>query len=473
MLFQLSAQELLTVEFVDHSTQQSIANQLGFFGIQVEPTSGVDAYKITYTTRGSDMLPDTASGLMLLPDNITGSLPMVCYQHGTTNGRSDVPSNLDGGYELGLIFASVGMVVAAPDYLGMGDSRGFHPYVHAATEASAAVDMLYAVWQYLEENDLERDDEFFITGYSQGGHATMAVHKLIQEQYSTDFPVTASLPMSGPYDVSGVMRDLALQDEEYFYPSFLVYATLGAKAILPDIYNDISEVFKSEFLEVIRPFEATGEGLGAMNLQILEILENQFGASVPKFIFRDSFLTAFETNPDHPLNQYMKSNDLYNWVPNVPVRMLYCPTDDQVPYLNSIVADSVMNANGAEDVEAVDVSGGIMHSHTTCILPAINDGIPWLLNFLDGPISATVEINGESFEVGIFPNPAIDFFQVDPGSLKVDRLEMFSLDGKRLLLSGPFDGPATFDVPDNSSGIHILRLWIEGHYVTEKIVFGR
>ena len=53
-----------------------------------------------------------------------------------------------------MIFAAFGYVVCAPDFVGLGDSPGVHPYVHAKTEASAAIDMLRAA------RELDADDTF-------------------------------------------------------------------------------------------------------------------------------------------------------------------------------------------------------------------------------------------------------------------------------------------------------------------------
>jgi hypothetical protein len=37
---------------------------------------------------------------------------------------------------------------AMPDYIGMGGSPGLHPYVHAASEATASIDMIRAAREF-------------------------------------------------------------------------------------------------------------------------------------------------------------------------------------------------------------------------------------------------------------------------------------------------------------------------------------
>ena len=71
-----------------------------------------------------------------------------------------------------------------PDYIGMGESPGLHPYCHGASEATT-IDMIRAVRE-AESLDMipgmtADNGEMFVTGYSQGGHAAMATHKYVEE----------------------------------------------------------------------------------------------------------------------------------------------------------------------------------------------------------------------------------------------------------------------------------------------------
>ena len=113
------------------------------------------------------------------------------------------PSERRGGWELAGVGAALGYVAVAPDYLGLGESRGFHPYVHAATEASAAIDLLYAAQEFAEKQKFPLNGQLFLTGYSQGGHASMALHRELERNYSKIFPVSAAAHLSGPYSISG------------------------------------------------------------------------------------------------------------------------------------------------------------------------------------------------------------------------------------------------------------------------------
>ncbi len=104
---------------------------------------------------------------------------------------------------VGLITAGSGFVAVLADLLGLGSSPGLHPYLHARSEATASVDMLRAARNFCASNSIGLNGQLFIAGYSQGGHTCMALHRELETYHSDEFTITASAPMSGPYDMSG------------------------------------------------------------------------------------------------------------------------------------------------------------------------------------------------------------------------------------------------------------------------------
>ena len=247
------AQELESMELIESYTTTEVSLIIG-----ITVSYGVDLYKVRYYTKDVSGNNSIASGLLCVPQAGNYIFPMAVYQHGTVDGREDVPSRLAGGYQLPLVLASYGYVVCAPDMLGLGDSPGVHLYVHAKTEASAAIDMLLAI----RDNDDQRDeyalnDQLFITGYSQGGHAAMALHKEIEEFYSDEIVVTASAPMSGPYSMSDLMVDFTLGDDVYTSVSYLAWIVLSYQVAYSDNFEgyELENIFKADYIEDILEFK--------------------------------------------------------------------------------------------------------------------------------------------------------------------------------------------------------------------------
>jgi secretory lipase len=302
-------------------------------------------YKVLYETVDPFGLAITASGALYIPQGPTNSLPLVSLQHGTTALKSYVPSRGSLSYgetAQGLLYATSGYVCLLPDYQGLGDSPGFQAYLHARTEAAAVVDMLRAVRQFCANNSLNLNSQLFLAGYSQGGHVTMAAHREIETYHSNEFTLTASAPMAGPYDLSGVTWNYAQTNLSLrgFYPLLIA-------AWLP-IYNlgDTFEgLLRAPYYRTLAPLY---DGLHT---------DNQIGLALPSdgwTVLRPDYLARLLSDPNHPLRQGFRDNDVYQWTPVAPMHLYHCSGDTLVPPANSMVAYQTFTNNGACCVSLID-----------------------------------------------------------------------------------------------------------------------
>ncbi len=445
----ISAQEIISYEFLQNRTSESIQNEFE------NPFSlyDVDLYKIVYTTKNAINEPDTASGLLLVPLSEDLYFPRLCYQHGTVGSRDDVPSNLQGGYQLPLVLASIGYLTTAADFIGLGESPGNHPYIHSDSEASAAIDMLIATKTLGEDLGYNINEQLFITGYSQGGHAGMAAHKEIEENYSDQMTVTAASHMSGPYSVSGKMIDFSLGDDEYFFVAYLVNVAISMKTAYPQLMAnyDLEDIFKPEYLDDMYEFRNEEIDLFTLNERLIDKLETLHGASKPKYMIQDSILPHLLAADDHPVPTALKLNDLYDWTPQAPTRLMYCQNDDQVFYENSVLAEEVMLANGTEDIEAIDVDSS--QDHGGCVTPATTSTVVWWFNYRILSTDKNININDN---INVFPNPTADYIEVNYKDLEISSIELFDFQGravKRFLQN--FN---RLDVQDVEAGNYLLMI---------------
>ncbi len=364
----------------------------------------IDLYKIRYKTLDVHMNPDTASGLLVLPQVPADTkLPIVVYGHGTVSGPTDVPSQLRGGFEVAMAYAGKGFATAAPDYLGLGDARGFHPYLHAASEASASLDMLFATYEFLELNDPDYDPAFlFLSGYSQGGHASMALHQEIDAFWEIIIPVTAATHMSGPYSLSGVMRDIVLSDVSYNNPAYIANIFLSYNEVY-DLYDSVGQVFKEPYATSIESFFSGAINLTMLNNTLITQLQTG-GDTIVKRMLQDSIVDAIANDLNHPINVALAANDTYNFSPETPTKLYYCGSDVTVSPENSIVAETEMNALGATDTEAEDLNSGF--GHGACVIPAVLSSIEFFLSFVNGTGIEDIDPNAE--QLTIYPNPSFD-----------------------------------------------------------------
>ncbi len=412
-----------------------------------------DVYKLEYVTSNVQGKPDTASGLLVIPAIKNLSLPLLVYQHGTASSREGVPSRLSFEAAVGLVGGGLGYVSVLPDYLGLGDSGGFHPYLHARTEASAAVDMLRAARQFAASGNIALNGQVFVSGYSQGGHAAMALHRELETNLSAEFKVTASAPMSGPYSISGEMKKRLLSEEEYFYPGYPLYTMLSYN-LAYGVYDSLAQFIRAPYLSIAQEFYSGRETrIDSIHARLERALIQEKGKVVPKYIFPDTLLAAISSNPAHPVNAALLDNDVYNWSPKAPTRLFYCRGDDQVVYTNSILADSVMRSLGSVDIQAVDLNPN--YDHGQCIQPALLSAILFFSFYQTTPTGTEDRLPALSVEM--YPNPASGTVMLE-GLPAQSMVHLTDLSGRLLRRAPAGEGVQMISLSGLTAGVYVVRV---------------
>jgi acetyl esterase/lipase len=458
----LSAQALLTSVQIGAKSKAQLQGEYPF----VTFTSGAVMYKVTYESKNIDGSTAIVSGLISVPDNLDKRYPLLCYQHGTSSTDDDVPSNLNTESTIPVSFSGLGYVVFAPDYLGLGDSPGPHPYVHAASEAWVAIDMLKATKEFAAQNNIAINEQLFITGYSQGGHAAMAMHEVLED--TDEFEVTAAAPMSGPYSIGEVMRELIFSGEEYSKPGYLINTIASYQFVYQDIFTEFSEAFRAPYEPLIVQFLNEEISLDELDLELVSLLNANEGAVIPVKLLQDDFVASIQNNPDHPANLHLKENNTYDgWVPSAPTRLYYCQADDQVPYENSILAANTMQAAGAADVQVVDVNSAL--NHVTCAFFAPANVVSFFKNYqmVEDLTAAKTAPGASPFRIS--PNPTGGELLVK--NLPADsHLRLSDLGGKVLFTQTGPQGDAEMDLGHLPAGVYLLQIVANGQAWTEKLV---
>ncbi|MFQ5570398.1 MAG: alpha/beta hydrolase family protein [Rhodothermales bacterium] len=348
----------ISTTLLQNKSVAQINAEIAALGIPLSATYDVAIYKILYETVDADGAMTRASGALLVPRNAPGRRPMVSYQHGTMTARNDAPSA--GGLEqfVGLMFATAGYVAVLPDLLGLGDSPGLHPFVHAGSSATAVVDMLRAAQDFTALDGPDLNGQLFLVGYSQGGYTVMAAHREIEASHSNEFQVTASAPMAGPYDLSGVMAETFTARQAHPSPVYLPYALLAYNDVY-GLYGDPSSMFAAPF-DTLLPSMFNGEFDAAAINDVLP--------DIPVDMLNPDFVASFEGDPNHPLRLRLQENDVYDWTPRAPIRLYHCGQDRTVPPENAQIALQHLQARGAR-VEFFDpLPSG---DHGACAAPSL------------------------------------------------------------------------------------------------------
>ncbi len=402
------------------------------------PVSSVQAFQMTYNM---PFQGDTieVSGAVFVPMDMAVDCanPVHMYAHGTVFERMNTPSFLNYEGELGFLMAGLGFTVLMPDYVGLGtDTQHLHPYVHAESEAQAGVSMLDALFNAPPIGSHDAS-QIFLSGYSQGGHAAMATHQLIEAEHP-EYTVVAAAPGSGPYDISGTQFPWTFADVSYSNPAYLAYVALAWQSIYGDLYSDLNEYFQEPYASQL-PGLFDGNTSGADINNALPTLTADFaqpGLLDALLQPGSSFLVAAE------------DNDVYNWGPTAPTRLYYCTEDEQVYYENALMAEAAMQAAGASDVSAINLGA---YDHNGCAGQAIFGATLWfssLATICELSSTSELEIQGAH----IVPNPASDQLKW-PGLTSTDEWTAMDINGREIAKGIG----SNIQVSNWPNGIYMLR----------------
>lgn len=323
----------------------------GVDGISVEHP--VDCYRMLYTSgSGSDAVQ--LSGLLALPRGVVPRR-LVSFQHGTSTTRTAVPSQPDGtGIAAAVVFAGNGYALIAPDYPGLGDSPGKHPYYIADSIGPAVADMIAASQRVKGVPSAP----VFLSGFSEGGWASLAALRVLE---SRGQHVLGSAQVAGAYDLRRVSLPAALKGGAPSHSLYLAYAAWGQAA---HYGHSLDSVLTPEYASTVDRLFA-----GAEPKEILSTLPKN-----PRSMFNASFLDAFDRDTAHWYLESFAANSLVDVTPRAPVRLYYGSRDLDVVPEEALAAARSMRARNV-DVEAIDV-GAV--GHDASMLAAAPLILAWL-----------------------------------------------------------------------------------------------
>lgn len=224
--------------------------------------------------------------------------------------------------------------------------------------------MLRASKAFLAEQNIQINDQLFLAGYSEGGYATIALQREIQQNLSSEFTVTASAAGAGPYDLSESAEFLAnLTNNDN--PSFMNFVVKAYDSVYN--LNSIDEIYQEPFRNIINTsFDGSRSG-------------SQIDALLPSItadLFEAEFLAKLQnSSATHPLKDALALNNVYDWKPTSPTRLYHGTQDEIVPYSNSVKAFETMQANGATEVSLRNCS---LSGHAACAVPYALDALSFL-----------------------------------------------------------------------------------------------
>ncbi|CAD5371775.1 Peptidase_S9 domain-containing protein [Rubrivivax sp. A210] len=317
---------------------------------------------VQYSTRTPSGEAARASAGVFVPTGTdpacTGQRPVLLYGHGTSTSKAKnmALASTDGEASLLVaMYAAQGFIVVAPNYLGYDGSLDWHPYLNATASAVDMIDALRAAKSHLASvGGTTASPQLLISGYSQGGHVAMATHREIQANYAGELTVTASGPMSGPYNMVGFSD--VVNGPGPINAGALTFAPMlltSYQRSYGNIYSAASQVYQPPYDTTapnIYPNDATTAQLmtqGKLPNDPTQTL--LFGAGG---LLTDAFKAGYATSA---FRTALQNNTLLGWTPARPVAMCGGAQDPTVYYAVNTSAAQADFASRNVPVPAFDL----------------------------------------------------------------------------------------------------------------------
>jgi pimeloyl-ACP methyl ester carboxylesterase len=307
-------------------------------------TSDINIYKIVYktTVNGNQI---EASGLICVPVT-PGEYPVLSFQNGTNTVNAFAPSEfpLDYTYQAVEIIASLGYIVVIADYPGFGASSQIpHPYLITGPTVTSLVDMLFTVKEIAEAEfpGITLKDEYYLLGYSQGGWATLALHKALELDYSADFNLKGSSCGAGPYDILQLLEEI-INEPEYPMPVYLGYI-VNAYSAYNQFTNPAGDIFNEPYASRLSSL-FTG-------LLTSDQINNQLTKSMTGLI-TPGFISGFATSEKYSsVRDALSNNSIEAWHSFKPVLLIHGGKDSRVkPSSTESMYNTMIQAGTSVDI---------------------------------------------------------------------------------------------------------------------------
>lgn len=295
-------------------------------GISVR--NAIDLYRMNYRLTRADGKVVPLSGLLALPHEFV-SRRLVSFQHGTTTTRTAVPSKPDGtGLATAIVFAGNGYALVVPDYPGLGESPGRHPYYVADAIGPAVVAMIETARRL---NPVPKGS-VFLCGFSEGAWASLAALRILENEHTS---VLGSALVAGAYDLRGVSLTASMSARSSTQSLYLAYAAWGQAGYYGHPLDSVLTPTYAKLAE--RLFT------GATPQEILSALPAN-----PRQLFGQPFLDAYDHGRSHWFLDALAANSLVEVMPRSPLKFYYGSADVEVNPQESLNAARAVSQRGTE-----------------------------------------------------------------------------------------------------------------------------
>ena len=176
----------------------------------------------------------------------------------------------------------------------------------------------------------------------------MATYKLLQEEHSNEFNITAVTAGAGAYDKSQFIEWVLSSTEELYYMNTYLWVLHTYNSIYPQLQRPYSDYLNEPWASMVEE-NGVWTPLGEYN---------------PSELLKADFIEGVLSGTDQAFISAVEDNNCHDWNPLSPLQLYHGTADDMVPFFNSESAYNSMVERGSTQVELLPIEGG---DHATSI----------------------------------------------------------------------------------------------------------
>ena len=353
-------------------TKEALTTLLSNYNLPLPPPeNGIETYYVEYQTQDKGT-PTNGTGMIVFPEGKTEA-PVLMWLHPTMGFNDSCSPTATGiiGAAYPAIFASLGFIVVAPDYIGMrgwtGQSIDLHAYISAEATAIFSIDSLRALPNLIQNYGKEvswNEQEIILWGASEGGFAALATDRYFPH-YAPEYTTLATIAATPVTDVFALTQ-LGLSE---FSPASL--GIIGVEVTLQQWYESNADIEMMLLPEVSGVEQALFDSCDDFGLvSSVSTLEDIFQPSFIEGMLADDGSMA-------PWDCFAKDNSIATKVPHISTAPTFIVTAemDDLAWPSPVHNDISILCEQGYTIEHRQCQGA---EHVDGILDSLGEQWKWL-----------------------------------------------------------------------------------------------
>jgi pimeloyl-ACP methyl ester carboxylesterase len=328
--------------------------------------NGIELYRVVYWTQHLGVA-ERVSGLLATPRRVTPKAT-VMWLHGTSVQRDFAPSTptREEGVLISAAYSGNGFLTIAPDYVGLGQSQSYHPYLFTPTTVNAARDLLTAVQSVATRMAIPWNRKFFLAGFSQGASATALVQRAIEADPAPNVELLAAAAMAPPLNLAEITVPIALNGGAASASLYLAYIVHSYSRIYG---HEPNSVMTDQYAGILSELYSGRKDSDA----VIAALPKD-----PRAMLRPEFLHGFTASQPSWFRDALVENEAFDWVPKNELRLYVGDNDVDVPAADARAAYASMKAKKG-NVSLVEVGP---YDHDGVVTRSVPRTVKWFNQIL-------------------------------------------------------------------------------------------